>query len=185
MADITVARRYAQALYEEADTSGQTAAVDEDVDVIRASLEGSRELVLFFESPIIAREKKEAVVKELFGDRLRPLTVQFLDLLIEKGREDLFPDVVHAYRELRDRQLGVVEARARTAHPLGEAERARLVEAVERMTGRRVRLKVTHDPSLIGGVVIRVGDTVYDGSVRHKLASLREQLVHGVSANAA
>lgn len=182
MADITVARRYAQALYEEAEATGQTAAVDEDVDLIRESLDGSRDLVLFFESPVIARAKKEAVVKELFAPRVRPLTLQFLQLLIEKGREDLFPNVVRAYHHLRDRQRGIVAAQARVAYPIGETERAHLVSAIERMTGQRVRLTVKHDPALIGGVVIRVGDTVYDGSVRHQLASLREQLVHGVPA---
>ena len=181
MADTTIARRYAQALFEEAKQSGNVEQVDEDVDLIRDSLDGSRELVLVFESPIIPREKKESIVKELFKSRVQPVTLHFLQLLIEKKREDLFPAVVRAYGDLRDRQLGIVEARVRAAVGLDEAERERLGAALERRTGKRVRLEVDVDPDLIGGLVVRIGDTVYDSSVRHQLGVLREQLEHGAS----
>lgn len=180
MADLTVARRYAQALYEEAEAAGHTAAVDEDVAFIHASMKEAHDLAVALSSPVIPREKKLNVVRALFGERVRPLTLRFLELIVDKGREESIGAILQAYRDLRDRQEGIVEAHARTAQPLGETERAHLVEAIERMTGKRVRLDVTRDPALIGGVVIRVGDTVYDGSVRHQLASLREQLVRGV-----
>ena len=185
MANTIVARRYARALYQEAEQQGMTEAIDADVDLIRGSLEGSRDLVSFFRSPILSREKKEAVVRQLFAPpRVQPLTLDFLNLLIEKGREDLFPDVVAAYRELRDEQRGIVEARVRTAFALGADELRQLEAALARMTGKQVRLQVQHDPSLIGGLVVRVGDTVYDGSVRHQLANLREQLETGrISVN--
>lgn len=182
MNNLTVARRYAGALYEEAVQRKQVEAVDADVDLIRQALDDSRELVTFFESPVISRDKKEAVVQQLFQERVQPTTFDFLRLLIDKGREDIFPAVVAAYRTLRDEQQGVVEAKARTALPLGEAEQKELAAALERMSGKQVRLSVTHDPGLIGGVIVRVGDTVYDGSVRHQLASLREQLSHGRAA---
>jgi F-type H+-transporting ATPase subunit delta len=81
---------------------------------------------------------------------------------------------------LRDRQLGVVEARARVARPLDAAGEQKLTAALEGLTGKRVRLQVQQDAALLGGVVVRVGDTVYDGSVRHQLESLREQLGDGV-----
>ncbi len=183
MSQITVARRYAQALYETARQDGQAEQVDADVALIRAGLDGSRELVRFFESPIIPREKKLAVVKTLFGPRVQPTTLRFLQLLVEKRREALFPAVVEAYHALRDEQMGIVEADARVAHPLGETEGKALGQALEKMTGRRVRLRVTLDPALIGGAVIRVGDTVYDGSVHHQLATLRVRLEHGSFLN--
>jgi F-type H+-transporting ATPase subunit delta len=80
---------------------------------------------------------------------------------------------------LRDEQLGVVEARARVAYPLAEAEKAGLVEALKKMSGKDIRLHVDVEPGLVGGLVVRIGDTVYDGSVRHQLASLRERLEDG------
>ena len=175
----TIARRYAQALYEEAEQNRQVEQVDEDMALIRDTMAASRELVLLFESPVVSRQKKERVIRQLFEQRLQPLTQRFLFLLIEKQRENFFPGIVHAYRALRDRQLGVVEARARAAQPIGPAEMEKLAGALERMTGQRVRLQVELDPALLGGLVVRVGDTVYDGSVRHQLESLRDQLEHG------
>lgn len=178
---ITVARRYAQAFYEEAEREGSLAQTDADMELIRASMEGSRDLVRLFESPIVSREKKERVIRQLFEDRLQPLTLRFLLLLVAKQREDLFPSIVQAYHEQRNRQQGIVEVRARAARPLDTDEAQKLTQTLERMTGQRVRLQVEQDPSILGGLIVRVGDTVYDGSVRHQLENLREQLEHGAA----
>lgn len=179
MTESTVARRYARALYEEAERAGSVEQIDDDMATIRATLESSKELEAFFQSPIISREKKEAVVASLFGERLASLTRSFIGLLIEKQREDLFPEVARAYGALRDEQQGVVEATARTAIALSEEEEQHLVQALERKTGQTVRLRVVQDPALLGGVVVRIGDTVYDGSVRHQLETLRERMEQG------
>ncbi len=179
MTNQIVARRYAQALYEEAAREQRVEDIDEDIALIREALEVSRELVVFFESPVISRQKKQDVVKALFAERVQPTTLNFLGLLIEKKREDLFPDVVQAYRALRDEQLGVVEARARAAYLLSEDEQARLIKVLEAKIGMRARLTVEQDESLLGGLVVRIGDTVYDGSVRHQLATLRERMETG------
>jgi F-type H+-transporting ATPase subunit delta len=176
MTPLTVARRYAHALYQEAERDGRTAQVDEDVAFLQDSFESSRQLVTFFESPIFSREKKEAVIRELFEERVQPLTFRFLMLLLEKSREDIFPATVRAYRELRDEQLNIAEATVRAAQPLSAEEEAKLVRSLEHMTGKRIRIRTEQDASLIGGVVIRVGDTVYDGSVRHQLDTLRERM---------
>lgn len=179
MINQTVARRYAQALYEEAVQERRVERIDEDMALIREALETSRELVVFFESPVISRQKKQDVVKALFADRVQQVTLNFLHLLVEKKREDLFPEVVLAYRALRDEQLGIVEARARVAFPLTAEEQAQLVKALEHRVGTRIRLTVEHDASLVGGLVVRIGDVVFDGSVRHQLATLRERLEYG------
>ena len=179
MTNQIVARRYAQALYEEAAREQRVERIDEDIALVRQTLEASRELVVFFESPVISRQKKEAVVQALFAERVEPMTLGFLRLLIKKKREALFAAVAHAYRALRDEQLGIVEARARVASSLSEDQERFLVQALERLTGAQVRLKVEQDASLLGGLVVRIGDTVYDGSVRHQLASLRERMEYG------
>ena len=179
MTETTVARRYAQALYEEAERAGRVERIDEDMAMIRETLDGSEELTTFFESPIISRERKEAVVAALFGERVAPLMRSFIELLIEKQREALFPDVVRAYGALRDAQQGIVEATARSAFPISEEEQHRLARALEQKTGQTVRLRLVHDPALVGGLVVRIGDTVYDGSVRNQLATLRERMEQG------
>ncbi|GIV60828.1 MAG: ATP synthase subunit delta [Rhodothermaceae bacterium] len=183
MSEITVARRYAQTLLEEAERTGLLERVDADVATLRDTLDGSRQLQLFFQSPVVSREKKRAVVQALFEARVAPVTLHFLELLVEKRREPLLPAILEAYRTLRDARQGVVEAQARLALPPGAEEQKALQAALERMTGRRVRLRLEQDPALIGGVVIRLGDTVYDGSVRHQLERLRTRLERGSFLN--
>ena len=179
MSDRTVARRYAQALYEEAESTDVLEAADRDIALLRETVSASADLTRFFRSPLIAREKKNAVVKQLFSERVNALTLRFLRLLVEKEREDILPEIARAYQHLRDEQEGVVEATASVAIPVPASEERRLQQAIERMTGKRIRLHVRHDPGLIGGIVVRVGDTVYDGSVAHQLKGLRERLQVG------
>ena len=181
MSDVTVARRYALALHQEADDQGVAGQIEADVDLVRESLSASRELVRFFESPVISREKKQAVARRLFGERVSPLMMRFLLLLIDKGREALVPAAMDAFRVLRDEQLGITEVQARSALELSAEEREQLKEALGRLTGKSVRLRLETDPALLGGLVVRVGDTVYDGSVRHRLGRLREALREGSS----
>jgi len=175
MSQRTVARRYARALYEEADRLGAVDPIDEDVSLLRETLDASDELVRFFRSPVIPVSKKIDVVQSLFGERTHELTTTFLVLLIRKDRENLVSSVVDEYQALRDEQRGIVEATVRTAHVLDETETAALEEALEQTTGKRVRLNIEQDVDLIGGVVVRIGDRVFDGSVRNKLDTLRER----------
>ena len=171
-----IARRYAQALYEQATADNTVARVDADVTLLRETIEGSRELSGLVGSPIVSREQKERVMRALFTPHLGETTLRFMDFLIEKGREEMLPQMARAYHDLRDTQEGVVEAHVRTALPMPEAEQQQVRAALEARTGKKVRLRVVEEPDLIGGLVIRIGDTVYDGSVRNQLAELRERM---------
>ena len=175
MSQRTVARRYARALYEEAARLDAVDPIDEDVSLLRETLDASDELDRFFRSPVISVSKKIGVVQSLFDERTHELTTTFLVLLIRKDRENLVSSVVDEYQALRDEQRGIVEATVRTAHVLDETETAALEEALEQTTGKRIRLNIEQDVDLIGGVVVRIGDRVFDGSVRNKLDTLRER----------
>lgn len=179
MSDIIIARRYAQALKEEADEIGITEKVDADVVLIRESLAASRELLRFFESPIISREKKSTVMRELFEGRLEAVTLEFLLLMVKKRREQIFPQVVQAYSEARDEQLGIMNVSVRIARIMSEEEEKRLISTIEKMIEKRVRLETSIDGSLLGGLVVRIGDTVYDGSFANQLQRLRERMETG------
>lgn len=175
MSDSIVARRYAQALYQEAEAAGKADQIDEGVQSLQESLDASRELDQFFRSPIISREKKAAVIGTLFDGKVDPLIVRLMRLLVQKGREDILPSVVRQYAELRDERLGLVEALVKTAMPMEYDETESLRQVLETRTGKKVRLRIEVEPEMIGGVVVRIGDLVYDGSVRHQLSTLREQ----------
>lgn len=176
MSQRTVARRYASALYEEADEAGTLEAVDEDVLMLRRSLESNRELSGVFESPVIPQEKKDAIVQELLAERVEDLLVNFLRLLIEKDRETMTKAILDQYQTLRDEHRGIVDATVRTASPLDDEERDALKTALEKKTGKSVRMHVTEEPELIGGIVVRIGDRVFDASVHNQLTSLHDRL---------
>ena len=171
-----VARRYAQALTEEAQQAESLDALDADVAMLQETLDGSHELVRLLGSPVVPRAKKEAVLVRLFEGKVSDLSLRFLRLLVEKQREGSLPDVLDAYRQLRDERTGTVEASVRTAKPLSPDEAERLRAALASRAGASVRMRIDVDPSLIGGLVVQLGDVVYDRSVRHQLESLRGQL---------
>lgn len=176
MSQRTVTRRYAAALYEEADATGVLGAVDEDVRMLRESLDSNRPLARVFESPVIPQDKKETILHELLADRVEDLTMRFLHLLIRKDRETLTKTILDQYQVLRDEQRGIVDADVTVARPLTDEERAPLVKALEEKTGKEIRLHVHVEPDLIGGLVIRIGDRVFDASVRSQLSALHDRL---------
>ena len=171
-----VARRYAQALTEEAQKVGSLDTVDADVALVAETLDGSRELRQALTSPVVPQAKKQAVLRRLFEGQVSGLALRFLGLLVDKQRAEQVPDVLAAYRALRDERAGVVEADVRTAKPLGADEADRLKRALEARAGKTVRMRIAVDPSLVGGLVVRLGDVVYDRSVKHQLETLRGQL---------
>lgn len=175
MSQRTVARRYANALCQEADATGVLEEVDDDVMMLRESIEETGPLARFFENPVIPGEKKEAVLQSLLGDRVAPLTLRFLRLLVRKDRETMTKRILDAYQALRDEQRGIVDAHVTVARPLGDEDREAVVDALEAQTGQSIRLHVTEEPDLLGGAVIRIGDQVFDGSVRNKLAALHDR----------
>jgi F-type H+-transporting ATPase subunit delta len=176
MSQSTVARRYATALYEEADATGVLDAVDDDVRMLRESLESNDELARFFKSPVIPAAKKDTVLQTLLGDRVAPLLVRFLRLLVQKDRETMTKAILDDYQTLRDEQRGIVDAHVTAARPLSDDNRETLTGVLEAQTGKTIRLHVHEDPDLIGGLVVRIGDYVFDGSVRNKLATLHDRL---------
>ncbi|WP_103018919.1 ATP synthase F1 subunit delta [Salinibacter altiplanensis] len=176
MSQRTVTRRYAAALYEEADATGVLEAIDEDVRMLLESLDANRPLERVFESPVIPQDKKDSIVRELLDDRVEGLTVQFLRLLIRKDRETLTQEILAQYQSLRDEQRGIVDADVTVARPLADEARTALVDALEEKTGNEIRLHLDEDPDLIGGLVVRIGDRVFDASVRNQLGVLHDRL---------
>lgn len=174
MSEQTVLRRYANALYQEAARQDCVEAIDEDIDLLRVTLDETREFARLVESPAIPQDKKKEVLRALLGERVHALTLRFVELLVDKDRETLLSSLLDTYRTLRDDMLNIVEVQARTPKPLDEGERDKLVQRLQAMTGKDVRLDVIENPDLIGGLVIRIGDRVYDGSVRQKLENLRD-----------
>ncbi len=174
----TLGRRYAKALLELAVEADKLPQIRENLEAFAAAWGESRELRNAFESPSLGAEARRGLVKAL-GDRLgfHPFALHVFYLLSDRRRMRFVPDVIEAYRDLAEEREGRVRAEVITAAPMPDAYFEELSNTLEAVTGRSVVLVKREDPSLIGGVVARVGDKVFDGSVRAHLAELKDELL--------
>ena len=179
MRSTRVARRYAQALMNAATELRTLDATAADVQVIGDVVRSSREFRLFLSSPIVSIPRKKAVLHELFANRINPVTLSFVDLILKKQREAMLPEIVQQFGVLHDIARGIVDVDVTTAVALTDQQSRALQTELERHTGKSVRLNVLSDPSIRGGLVVRIGDTVLNASITHQLERLRERFVRG------
>jgi F-type H+-transporting ATPase subunit delta len=173
-----VARRYAQALLELGVEQGGLDKLVEDLATIAGAWETSHELRNALENPLVSHAAKKAVMAELSEQiAATPTMRNVLLLLVDRRRTKTLPYLARTLRELADARKGVVRAEVTTAAPLGDAYYARLQTQLEKMTGKRVVVDRVTDPSLIAGVVTRIGDRIFDGSLRTRLQSLKDSLM--------
>lgn len=170
------ARRYASALLQVAKERDEVEAVLDDMNLVHNTLEGSRELVAFLRSPVIKFDDKMEALREMFGEKVSKTTLLFLDLMARKGRINLLDQVTGAFREHYNRYAGIIEVDVQSAAELDEEQRDHLLRSLEEKTGMKVQMELSVNPDLMGGLSVRLEDTVIDGTVRHKLEELREQL---------
>jgi len=177
MSKRTSAARYARALLDVAVSESTEDRAGRDLatfaDLVRANPELQRTLA----NPVVAAADKRAVVQQLV-DRLQPSAPvgKLLLLLASRGRLPLLPDVVDVYRERLMEYQGVIRAEVTTAEPLSAEGAAELQRRLAGTTGRTVTMTTQVDPALIGGIVTRIGSTVYDGSIATQLAKVRQAL---------
>jgi F-type H+-transporting ATPase subunit delta len=173
-----VARRYAQALLELGTEQHQLDRVVEEIAAIAAAWETTAELRNVIGSPLVAQRAKQAVVSDL-AERIgaTDTTRHALALLVDRRRMTALPYIAQTLRELADAQRGVLRAEVTTAAMLSDSYYARLQKQLEAMTGRRVVVDRRVDPSLIAGVVTRIGDRIIDGSLRTRLQSIRDAMM--------
>ena len=181
MADLSLARRYAQALFDTARKDGTIERVETDLETIDALIRTQPNLLRILRSPVIARPQKKELVRRLFENQVSNLTLRFLNLLIDKRREAVLPEVNRLFRALSYEAENILPVTATVARRLTPEERAHLAEALGHRTGKSIDLAEEVDPELIGGVVLRLGDTIIDGSVAGQLRRLRQRLLAGTT----
>ncbi|MGH9183928.1 MAG: ATP synthase F1 subunit delta [Acidimicrobiales bacterium] len=169
-------QRYATALFEVARAEGSLEVVEDELFRFARTLEGSDELRSALTDPAIPADRRVRVVEDLLGDRASPTTVSLVLLVVGVGRTKELPAIIDRLVERAAAERQRVVAEVRSAIPLDGDQRDRLARALGRATGKAVEVKVVVDPSVLGGVVAQVGDTVFDGSVRGRLAQLREAI---------
>jgi F-type H+-transporting ATPase subunit delta len=173
-----VGQRYALSLLQAADAATEN-MIRADFETISATLSESRQLQSMLRSPVVKSADKAAVLRQIFEGKISPKTMQMLELLVRKGRGEFIPDVITEFNRLLDKRDGVIDVNVRSAVAMDGAEQLDLAKKLEAMTGKKVRLNVGVQQDLIGGFTARIGDTVIDGSIKQKLAQLRERFKTG------
>lgn len=172
-------RRYARALLELATDEGKADVIATQLADLDTTWRESRELRDVFENPAFGFEMRKNVLLAL-GEKasLDSLVVRTLRLLSDRRRMRYLPQVIDAYRELAEQRAGRVRAEVITATPMPPNYFAELTKTLEQVTGKKVIVMTREDPSLIGGVVTKVGDKVFDGSLKTRLEELRDELLN-------
>jgi len=171
-----VAKRYAQAAFAVAKEHGQLEHWEQRLPALEALAEDA-EVAEFVHNPAIPLEAKVQLIERLFPSEEDRFVRNLLILLLERGRWHQLRDVVEAFRQLLRESRGVLEVELVTAVPLEATELDQLRRELERRLQRPVQLHASVDPELLGGAVLRIGDEVFDASVRTQLTTLRRQLI--------
>ena len=177
MSSQTVARRYASALADVIIERGERNEVQAELVQWEKMILENSSLLEAFSNPTVAYEQKGRVLDELIArTKVRPTTANFLRVLLKNQRLAELPQVNAKLAQLLDERAGMVSAHVVSARPVSEGTRVLLEERLERLTGKKTRLSFEIDETLLGGIVTRIGSTIYDGSVRNQLRRLREEL---------
>jgi F-type H+-transporting ATPase subunit delta len=177
MRDTTIARNYAEVLLELARRAEDLRGWGEMIDSVANAVESDRRLRVFLESPRVSAQQKSEIFQKAYGAVLPRTLVRFLQSLVTHRRQMLIPEIAHEYQDLVDQVEGRVHASVTVARPADDADRKMVTDQLSRALGKEVVPHFNVNPAIIGGVIVRVGDTVLDGSVRRRLATLRAKML--------
>ncbi|MEO7658782.1 MAG: ATP synthase F1 subunit delta [Pyrinomonadaceae bacterium] len=180
MSTETIARRYSTALADAVLKSSETDTVKNELATWGELFSANADLQTVFSNPAITHSNKEKVLEGLIA-KTKPTktTANFLKVLLQNGRLSELSEINDRFESVLEERSGVVSAQITSSRELPESERAEFEKNLNKITGKKVNIVYAIDKDIIGGVVTRIGSTVYDGSVRTKLENLREQLVNG------
>jgi F-type H+-transporting ATPase subunit delta len=170
----TAARRYAEAAFEIGRADRALDAWERDLTRLRDAL-AEEELRSLVEHPAVPYADKERVLRRVVGD-VTPEALNLVLLMVRRGRPGAIDPMVDHFAELVRRDRGISLAEVRTALPLDETQRAAVMDRLHELTGDEIEINEVVDESLIGGITVRIGDRLYDASVRNRLERLRARL---------
>jgi F-type H+-transporting ATPase subunit delta len=177
MAQTAIAHKYARALFDSAREAGCMDEVGADVAGLAELEAGDPAFLRFLVSPEVLTERKMEFIKDVFGPRLQDVVTNFLRLLVDKGRVNYLPEMCEEFVRMYEEHQGQLRAQVMTAIPLSADQEARLKSELDRITGRDIQLEKKVDPSVLGGVVVHLGNKIVDRSLRRGLRQLQEKLL--------
>lgn len=171
------ARRYATALLETAKEQKVVEETLKDILFIKDTIDKSKDLLIFLRSPVIKPSDKEAALQSIFGKSISKLSNEFIALISAKERYSLLAEIVSAFVEQHNKYAGIIEVEVRTAKALDSEQVKELKKVLEKTTLKKVEMNLKELPELKGGLLVKIQDTVIDGTVKHKLEQLEQMFL--------
>lgn len=172
-----ISKRYARAFFDIAVEEKKIEGYYNELIQFSSVIDRDKALRDFLANPVFEQAVKKGVVEKIISKlALSPMTINFLKLLADKKRIEVLPDIATCYRQMMDEVLRRVRINVKTAFPLSDEMQTYIKTGLEKLTGRQVEINLEKDPALLGGIVIGVGDTLYDGSIKNQLNNMRNLL---------
>ena len=173
MKSITVARNYAEALFAAGDQYGEL------LDAVAGAIQADERIAITLDSPRVSKAAKSQILERALKGEAPPEFVRFLQAVVRRGRQGLLAEIAQEYQVLLDHKLDRLHAGVTLSDEADARTQKQVVERLTKALGREVRAYFRSDPRILGGVVVRVGDRVYDGSVRRRLTVLQRRMLTG------
>ena len=178
MNDSKIPVRYARALFQTALDNQVLDVIEGDVRKLMDLCRESDDFMVFLQSSVVRKSKKAALFTQIFRDSVHPLTLRFLILLTENRREEKLPDICRDLIDLVRDHKGITPVTVTTAMPMNQELRSNISDYLTVKTGRKIELSEKVQPGIIGGLILRIGDLQFDGSIIRQLRKVRESLLN-------
>ena len=183
MGNVIIASRYAKSLLHLAAEQGVENAIYDDMRLVSSTCEESRELDLLLKSPIVKAEKKISILEAIFKGKLNKLSQSFMDLITKNKREAFLYEIARAYQTQYKAKHAIITATVTTASGLDADMKSAVLKLVKGSANSEVELIEKTDNEIIGGLILRIGDNQYDGSLQRRLSDLRQEFGGNYLAN--
>jgi len=177
MASDPLVKSYAEALFQVARGEETLDRVEEELTRLNKSLDSNAELREFLSNPQISSDGKKSALFEIFGGKICPITLHWMNMVVDQGRQRRLPAIIEAFLTLTEDARDKVTAEVITSIPLPEDLAKRLEQELSKVTRKRVFLKPMVDDSILGGVIVKIENKVIDGSVKHRLEEIKNEMI--------
>lgn len=176
MLNIQLATKYATAIFEIANDEKNLDGYDKDLAKVRADVFDIPEAVKFFQNPLVPHQAKKDLLKRAFDKEISEIVMNFLMLLVDKKRIGVFREIYDIFTSLKNKAQGVLIADVTTAFALTKKQQDALIKKLTTLTGRKVQIRTHKDASILGGIILKIGDKRIDGSAAGRLRALQSSL---------
>ena len=179
MLNIQLATKYSRAIFELAQEENKLDAYDKDLRQIQADVFSLPEAVKFFQNPLIPHQAKKDLLNKAFNKEISADVMNFLLLLVDKNRIGIFNEIYEIFTALKNQAQGILVADVVTAFPLTKTQETQLTKKLATVTGKKIQIRKHEDKSILGGLIVTIGDKRIDGSAAGRLRSLQSNLAVG------